>query len=80
MAETAGGSERSGYLGLALMGLPMAKRLPGAGSDVAAWNRSPGKAGAVLEARAGRRFQAEPISIPAPVAGMASLAPSCVGG
>ncbi len=47
-----------GFLGLGKMGNGMAQRLLGAGHDVAVWNRSPGKAGA-LEA-AGARVAASP--------------------
>jgi len=52
MADSAGGKEKLGYLGLGLMGLPMTKRLLGAGFDVAVWNRSPGKVNALVEAGA----------------------------
>ena len=45
-------AEKLGYLGLGLMGLPMTRRLLGAGYDVAVWNRSPGKAAALVEAGA----------------------------
>lgn len=50
MAAT--GTEKLGYLGLGLMGLPMTRRLLGAGYDVAVWNRSPGKAAALADAGA----------------------------
>ncbi|MBC7575833.1 MAG: NAD(P)-dependent oxidoreductase [Tardiphaga sp.] len=52
MTETADGHERVGYLGLGLMGLPMSQRLLAAGYDVTVWNRSPGKAVALVEAGA----------------------------
>ncbi len=52
MADSAGGKEKLGYLGLGLMGLPMTKRLLGAGYEVAVWNRSPGKVNALVEAGA----------------------------
>ncbi|WP_295844484.1 NAD(P)-dependent oxidoreductase [Tardiphaga sp.] len=52
MTETADGHERVGYLGLGLMGLPMTQRLLAAGYDVTVWNRSPGKAVALVEAGA----------------------------
>jgi 3-hydroxyisobutyrate dehydrogenase-like beta-hydroxyacid dehydrogenase len=38
---------RIGFLGLGLMGTPMARRLIGAGHDVAVWNRTPAKAEAL---------------------------------
>jgi len=37
-------AEKLGYLGLGMMGFPMARRLVNAGYDVTVWNRSPGKA------------------------------------
>ncbi len=46
-AETA---EKLGYVGLGMMGFPMARRLLGAGHDVTIWNRSPAKATALVEA------------------------------
>jgi len=45
-------TERLGYLGLGMMGLPMSRRLVNAGYDVAVWNRSAGKAKALVEAGA----------------------------
>jgi 3-hydroxyisobutyrate dehydrogenase len=42
-------AEKLGYLGLGLMGLPMTRRLLGAGYDVAVWNRSAGKAATLVE-------------------------------
>src|SRR3954468_18730040 len=44
--------ERLGYLGLGMMGIPMARRLLGAGHEVAVWNRSAGKAQTLVEAGA----------------------------
>ena len=44
--------ERLGYLGLGMMGFPMSRRLLNAGYDVTVWNRSPGKAAALVEAGA----------------------------
>jgi 3-hydroxyisobutyrate dehydrogenase len=44
--------ERLGYLGLGMMGLPMSQRLLKAGYDVTVWNRSAGKATALVEAGA----------------------------
>src|SRR5271154_5825011 len=38
-----------GYLGLGMMGFPMSRRLVNAGHDVMVWNRSAGKAGALVE-------------------------------
>lgn len=46
------GTEKLGYLGLGLMGMPMTKRLLGAGYDVAVWNRSSGKAKMLVDAGA----------------------------
>jgi 3-hydroxyisobutyrate dehydrogenase len=48
----AAGQETFGYLGLGLMGVPMTRRLLDAGYDVTVWNRSPGKATALVEAGA----------------------------
>ncbi len=42
--------ERVGYLGLGMMGFPMARRLLNAGYEVAIWNRSAGKATALVQA------------------------------
>jgi 3-hydroxyisobutyrate dehydrogenase len=42
--------ERVGYLGLGMMGFPMARRLLNAGYEVALWNRSAGKAAALVQA------------------------------
>jgi 3-hydroxyisobutyrate dehydrogenase len=44
--------EKLGYLGLGMMGFPMTRRLVNAGYDVTVWNRSPGKAAALVEAGA----------------------------
>jgi 3-hydroxyisobutyrate dehydrogenase len=53
MSETtAQQAEKLGYVGLGLMGLPMARRLLNAGHDVAVWNRSAGKAAPLVEAGA----------------------------
>ena len=55
MAGTEAGGrhdEKLGYLGLGMMGFPMARRLLSAGHKVAVWNRSAGKAGALIEAGA----------------------------
>src|SRR5215472_7668730 len=45
-------SEKLGYLGLGMMGLPMSRRLLNAGYDVAVWNRSAGKAKDLIAAGA----------------------------
>lgn len=42
MSATNNGSERVGFLGLGIMGRPMALRLLGAGTGLTVWNRSPG--------------------------------------
>ena len=47
-----GQAEKLGYLGLGMMGFPMSRRLLSAGYDVAIWNRSAGKAKALIEAGA----------------------------
>jgi 3-hydroxyisobutyrate dehydrogenase len=47
-----GKAEKLGYLGLGMMGFPMTRRLLNAGHDVTVWNRSAGKAAALVEARA----------------------------
>src|SRR5215472_3945646 len=56
MTGTVGASgekaEKLGYLGLGMMGFPMSRRLLNAGYDVAVWNRSAGKARALIEAGA----------------------------
>jgi 3-hydroxyisobutyrate dehydrogenase len=54
--------ERLGYLGLGMMGIPMARRLLNAGYDVTVWNRSAGKAAPLVEAGA------QPASLPREVA------------
>ena len=45
-------AEKLGYLGLGMMGFPMTRRLVSAGHDVTVWNRSPGKAAALVAAGA----------------------------
>jgi 3-hydroxyisobutyrate dehydrogenase-like beta-hydroxyacid dehydrogenase len=45
-------TEKLGYLGLGMMGLPMSRRLVNAGYDVTVWNRSTSKASALVEAGA----------------------------
>jgi 3-hydroxyisobutyrate dehydrogenase len=47
-------AEKLGYLGLGMMGFPMARRLIDAGHELTVWNRSPGKAAALVEAGARR--------------------------
>jgi 3-hydroxyisobutyrate dehydrogenase len=44
--------EKLGYLGLGMMGIPMARRLIDAGHEISVWNRSAGKAPALVEAGA----------------------------
>jgi 3-hydroxyisobutyrate dehydrogenase len=44
--------EKLGFLGLGMMGFPMTRRLLSAGNDVTVWNRSSGKAAALVEAGA----------------------------
>src|ERR1700722_9747689 len=45
-------AEKLGYLGLGMMGFPMTRRLINAGYDVTVWNRSAGKAAALIAAGA----------------------------
>ena len=45
-------AEKLGYLGLGMMGFPMTRRLVSTGYDVTVWNRSPGKAAALVAAGA----------------------------
>src|ERR1700737_2210931 len=54
-------AERLGYLGLGMMGVPMARRLLDAGYELAVWNRSANKAKALIEA--GARLAANPRSV-----------------
>jgi 3-hydroxyisobutyrate dehydrogenase len=51
-------AEKLGYLGLGMMGFPMTRRLVNAGYDVTVWNRSSGKATALVEA--GAKLAAHP--------------------
>src|ERR1700736_3251207 len=69
---TGQGAEKLGYLGLGMMGFPMARRLVNAGYDVAVWNRSAGKAAALVEA--GAKLKAHP----GEVAATASILFMCV--
>ena len=54
-------TERLGYLGLGMMGIPMAQRLVSAGFEVAVWNRSADKAKTLVEA--GAKLAADPRSV-----------------
>ncbi len=54
-------TEKLGYLGLGMMGVPMAGRLVNAGFEVAVWNRSADKAKALIEA--GAKFANDPRSV-----------------
>jgi 3-hydroxyisobutyrate dehydrogenase-like beta-hydroxyacid dehydrogenase len=74
MTGTGGGGEREklGYLGLGMMGFPMSRRLVNAGHEVAVWNRSTGKAEALIEA--GAKLAASPRE----VAASASIIFMCV--
>jgi 3-hydroxyisobutyrate dehydrogenase len=56
-------AEKLGYLGLGMMGFPMTRRLLNAGYEVAVWNRSSGKASALVEA--GARVAAKPQDVAA---------------
>ncbi len=64
--------EKLGYLGLGMMGLPMARRLLNAGHDVTVWNRSAGKAAALVQAGA------KPAAEPREVATTASILFLCL--
>ena len=64
--------EKLGYLGLGMMGFPMARRLLGAGHEVVVWNRSAGKAKAVIEAGA------KPAASPRELAAAVSIIFMCV--
>jgi len=54
-------TEKLGYLGLGLMGLPMTRRLLNATYDVTVWNRSAGKAATLVEA--GARLAGSPRNV-----------------
>jgi 3-hydroxyisobutyrate dehydrogenase len=58
-----GSTEKLGYLGLGMMGFPMTRRLMDAGYDVTVWNRSSGKAAALVEA--GAKLASEPHKVAA---------------
>jgi 3-hydroxyisobutyrate dehydrogenase len=51
-AERPPQGEKLGYLGLGMMGIPMARRLIDAGYEITVWNRSSGKAEGLVEAGA----------------------------
>jgi len=59
----AANTEKLGYLGLGMMGFPMTRRLINAGHDVTVWNRSSGKAAALVEA--GARLATRPCDVAA---------------
>ena len=65
-------AEKLGYLGLGMMGLPMTRRLLGTGHDVTVWNRSAGKATALVDAGA------KPAARPRDVADAASILFMCL--
>jgi 3-hydroxyisobutyrate dehydrogenase len=65
-------AEKLGYLGLGMMGLPMARRLVNAGCDVTVWNRSPGKAADLVAAGA------KPASRPRDVSTTANIVFMCL--
>jgi 3-hydroxyisobutyrate dehydrogenase len=56
-------AEKLGYLGLGMMGFPMTRRLVNAGYDVTVWNRSAGKATALVDA--GAKFTGHPHDVAA---------------
>src|SRR6202023_2571607 len=59
--------EKLGYLGLGMMGFPMTRRLINAGYDVTVWNRSAGKAGALVEAGATLASPPRDVATPADI-------------
>ena len=65
-------AEKLGYVGLGLMGIPMTRRLLNAGYNVTVWNRSPGKAAALVEAGA------KPAATPRDVAANAGIVFMCL--
>ena len=65
-------AEKLGYLGLGMMGFPMTRRLVNAGHDVTVWNRSSGKAAALVEAGA------RPATFPRDVTAAASIIFACL--
>jgi 3-hydroxyisobutyrate dehydrogenase len=65
-------SEKLGYLGLGMMGLPMSRRLLNAGHEVAIWNRSAEKAKALIE------IGAKPAANPRDVAASSSIIFMCL--
>jgi 3-hydroxyisobutyrate dehydrogenase len=65
-------AEKLGYLGLGMMGFPMTRRLVNAGHDVTVWNRTSGKAAALVEAGA------KLASFPRDVAATASIIFMCL--
>lgn len=64
--------EKLGYLGLGMMGFPMTRRLLNAGHKVTVWNRSAGKAKALIEAGA------KPAPTPRELAAAVSIIFMCV--
>jgi 3-hydroxyisobutyrate dehydrogenase len=56
--DKASKAEKLGYLGLGMMGIPMARRLINAGFEVAVWNRSADKAKTLVET--GAKLAADP--------------------
>ncbi len=67
-----GRTEKLGYIGLGMRGFPMGRRMINAGHEVAAWNRSVGKAKALVDG--GARLAASPRE----VATSASIVFMCV--
>ena len=67
-------AEKLGYLGLGMMGFPMARRLLNAGYGLAVWNRSAGKAAALVEA--GAKLLAHPGEIAAATNILFSVSPT----
>jgi 3-hydroxyisobutyrate dehydrogenase len=65
-------TEKLGYLGLGMMGFPMARRLVIAGYDLTVWNRSPGKSAALVETGA------KPATRPSEVVESASIIFMCL--
>src|SRR4051812_22733452 len=65
-------TEKLGYIGLGMMGFPMARRLLSAGHDLMVWNRSPGKSAPLVETGA------KPATRPSEVVESASIIFMCL--
>ena len=54
--------ERIGFVGLGTMGAAMAGHLAGAGHPLTVWNRTPGRAGELVELGCDRGGRSRPVS------------------